>query len=115
MPIPPEIQSLIERLNLELEITEREANEGLSLVRPILSSFPDNVRLIQFVALFNNGLLFVEISRRRIRAIAERLNAPDITTAEIQEAGEDLGVLLGQCLEAKIRSKTILDILKDLS
>ena len=114
MPIPPEIQSLIDRLNLELETIEREANEGLSLVKPILSSFPDNVRLIQFVALFNNGLLFVQISRRRILAIAERLNAPDITAAEIQEAGEDLGILLGQCLEAKIRGKRILDLLQDL-
>ncbi len=27
---------------------------------------------------------------------------------------EDLGMLLGQCLEAKIRGKRILDILKDL-
>lgn len=88
MPIPPEIQSLIRSLILELEITEREANEGLSLVRPVLSSFPDNVRLIQFVALFNNGLLFVE---------------------------EDLGILLGQCMEAKIRGKRILNILKDLA
>jgi hypothetical protein len=114
MPIPSEIQSLINRLNLELETTEREANEGLSLVRPVLSSFPDNVRLIQFVALFNNGLLFVEISRRRIRAIVERLTAPDITTVEILEAGEDLSMLLGQSLEAKIRGKRILDILKDL-
>ncbi|MGL5795829.1 MAG: restriction endonuclease subunit S [Waterburya sp.] len=114
MPIPSEIQSLVDRLNLELEITEREAKEGLSLVRPILSSFPDNVRLIQFLALFNNGLLFVEISRRRIQAILERLTAPDVTTLEIQEVGEDLGILLGQCLEAKIRGKRILDILKDL-
>jgi hypothetical protein len=114
MPIPSEIKSLIERLNLELETTEREANEGLSLVRPILSSFSDNVRLIQFVALFNNGLLFVEIARRRIQAIVERLSAPDITMAEILEAGEDLGMLLGQCLEARIRGKRILDILKDL-
>lgn len=47
MPIPPEIESLIERLNLELKTTEREANEGLSLVRPVLSTFPDNVKLIQ--------------------------------------------------------------------
>lgn len=115
MTIPPEIASLIERLNIEMETIEREATEGLNLVRPILSSFPDNVRLIQFVALFNNGLLFVEISRRRIQAIAERLNAPDITTAEIREAGEDLGILLGQCLEAKIRGRRILSILRDLS
>jgi hypothetical protein len=72
------------------------------------------LKIIQFVALFNNGLLFVEISRRRIRAIVERLTAPDITTAEILEAGEDLSMLLGQSLEAKIRGKIILDILKDL-
>ena len=115
MSIPSEIQFLIERLNLELEITEGEANEGLNLVRPILSTFPNNVRLVQFIALFNNGLLFVEISRRRIQAIAERLDAPDITKAEIDEAGEDLGILLGQCLEAKIRGKRILSILQDLS
>ena len=114
MPLPPEIQSIVDRLNLELAIMETEANEGLSLIRPVLSSFPDNVRLIQLVALLNNGLLFVEISRRRIRAIVERFSAPDITTAEIQEVGEDLGILLGQCLEAKIRGKRILDILKDL-
>ena len=115
MPIPPEIASLVKRLNTELKIIEQEATEGLNLVRPILSSFPDNVRLIQFVALFNNGLLFVEISRRRIQAIAERLNAPDIATAEIREVGEDLGILLGQCLEAKIRGRRILNILRDLS
>jgi hypothetical protein len=115
MLIPPEIESLIKRLNLELETIEREATEGLNIVQPILFSFPDNIRLIQFVALFNNSLLFVEISRRRIKAFCDRLDAPDIAMAEIQEAGEDLGVLLGQCLEAKIRSKRILNILKNLS
>ena len=51
MPLPLEIQSLIDRLNLELAITESEASEGLSLIR-LLSDFPGNVRLIQFVALY---------------------------------------------------------------
>ncbi len=36
MPIPSEIQSLVNRLNLELETIEQEATEGLNLVRPIL-------------------------------------------------------------------------------
>ena len=31
MPIPPEIESLIERLNLELETIEQEATEGLNI------------------------------------------------------------------------------------
>lgn len=35
MPIPSEIQSLIDRLNLELEIIEREATEGENLVRQL--------------------------------------------------------------------------------
>ncbi len=66
------------------------------------------------MAFFNNGLLFVEISGRRIQAIVERLTAPDVTTEEIQEAGEDLSMLLGQSLEAKIRGERILDILREL-
>ena len=57
----------------------------------------------------------MEISRRRIQAIVKRLDAPDIMATEIQETGEDLGVLLGPCLEAKIRGKRMLDILKNLS
>ncbi len=114
MPIPSEIQSLVDRLKQELGEIEREATEGLNLVRPILSNFPDNVRLIQFVAFFNNGLLFVKISGRRIEAIVERLNAPDITAEEILESGEDLSMLLGQSLEVKIRGERILNLLREL-
>ena len=66
MPIPSEITALIEQLYQELDETEQEAKEGVSLVRIILSRFPDNVRLIQLFALFNNTLLFVDISKRRI-------------------------------------------------
>jgi hypothetical protein len=57
--------------------------------------------------------LFVVTIMELCARILEK-SLPDITTAEIQEAGEDLGILLGQCLEAKIRGKRILDILKDL-
>ncbi|AFY75969.1 hypothetical protein Ple7327_0522 [Pleurocapsa sp. PCC 7327] len=114
MPIPPELVDLVNRLNQELDETEREATEGLNLLRPLLSRFPSNVRLIQFFAFFNNGLLFIDISRRRIQAIVERFLAFDVTAEEIQETGEDLSTLLGQILEAKIRGKLILDILEDL-
>ncbi|WP_199315323.1 MULTISPECIES: hypothetical protein [Oscillatoriales] len=46
MPIPSEIQDLIDRLNQELAETETDATQGLNLVRPILSQFPDNARMI---------------------------------------------------------------------
>lgn len=114
MPIPPEIQSLIERLNLELEEIEREATEGLNLIRPILSSFPDNVILTQLFASLNNFLLFVEISRRRINITVNRLSSNDVTTAEILEAGEDLGTELGRALEAKISLRRIIARLQEL-
>jgi hypothetical protein len=42
MPIPPAIQSLIERLNQELEEIEREATEGENLLRQLMSLFPNN-------------------------------------------------------------------------
>ena len=50
MPIPSEIKSLIERLNLELEEIEREATEGENLLRQLMSLFPKNASLIQFFA-----------------------------------------------------------------
>ena len=114
MPIPPEIQSLIERLNLELEIIEGEATEGLNLVRPILSNFPDNVMLTQLFASLNNFLLFVEISKRRINITVNRLSNNDVTNSEILEVGEDLGTELGRALEAKISVRRIIARLQEL-
>jgi hypothetical protein len=59
-------------------------------------------------------LLFVEISRRRIQATVERLSAPDILDEEIQEAGEDLGTLMGQLIEVQIGGRRILSILEQM-
>lgn len=114
MPIPSEIAALVNQLNQELNQTEQEATEGVNLVRPLLFRFPDNIRLIQFFAFFNNALLFVEISRIRIQAIIERISAPDVIAEEIQEAGEDLGTLLGRVLETKMGGKRIIRILEEL-
>lgn len=88
--------------------------QGASLVRALLSRFPDNVRLIQFFSFFSNALLFIEISRRRVQALVERVSAPDVVGEEIQVVGEDLATLLGRVLEAKISSRRILDIVEQL-
>lgn len=114
MAVPPEISTLIDQLERELDQIEQEATAGVSLVRSLLSRFPDNIRLIQFFTAFNNALLFVEISRRRIQATVERLSAPDILDEEIQEAGEDLGTLMGQLIEVKIGGRRILSILEQM-
>lgn len=114
MPIPSEIAALVDQLNQELNQTEQEATEGVNLIRPLLSRFPDNIRLIQFFTFFNNALLFIEISRIRIQAIVERISAPDVIAEEIQEVGEDLGTLLGRVLETKIGSRRIIRILEEL-
>ena len=52
--------------------------------------------------------MFIENSRRRIQNIMERMLTDEITAEEIQEAGEDLGALLGQVLETKIEVRQIL-------
>ncbi|WP_013324591.1 hypothetical protein [Gloeothece verrucosa] len=114
MPIPSEITELIDRLNQELSQIEQDASEGVSLIRLLLSQFSDNVRLIQFLAFFNNGLFLVEISRRRIQGIYEKIAVPDVTEQEIQNAGEELGTLLGQILETQIRGRRILNILDEI-
>ena len=114
MPIPPEIPTLIDRLNRELEETEQEARVGLNLVRPFLSSFPDNAILTRFFASLNNTLLFVEISRRRIQITVNRILGADVSAENILEAGEDLGTELGRVLEAKISVKRIIARLREL-
>lgn len=58
MAIPEELERLIERLYLELEEIDRIVTEGINLIRPILSQFPENTLLIQFFAYLKQCLLF---------------------------------------------------------
>ncbi len=81
---------------------EREATEGITLARAILSRFPDNFALIQLFATLNNHLMFVQISRRRIEYHGVILVTGTATKQQIQDAGEDLSELLGRVLDAKI-------------
>ncbi|ACK70614.1 hypothetical protein PCC7424_2192 [Gloeothece citriformis PCC 7424] len=112
MPIPSDITELIDRLNQELSQIEQDAGEGVSLIRLLLSQFPDNVRLIQFFSVLNNILLFAEISRRRIQMTIDRLSKSDVTLEEIQFSGEDLGTLLGQVIEVKIKVRRVMETLE---
>lgn len=107
MPIPLEILALVDRLNQELEQTEQDATEGLNLARQRLSRFPDNFMLTQFFASLSNILLFVEIYRGRIQSIVDRISPEDVPTEIIQEAGEDLGIILGRVLEVKINANRL--------
>jgi hypothetical protein len=102
MPIPPEINSIVENLNQELDEIEQQAIEGQNLARIILDKFPNNARLVRFFATFSNALLFVEVEKRRIRSIIENIALLDVITAEdIQEVGEDLSAEMGRVLETK--------------
>ena len=115
MPIPSEIERLIKKLTQELTFIEQQTTEGIDVLRPSLSRFPDNLRLIRFFSLPNNILLFVEILRRRIQAIIERVSTFDVTIEEIQKSGEDFSSLLGQVLETKIEVINIIEVLRKLS
>jgi hypothetical protein len=114
MPIPSEIQALIDRLNRELDETERKATDGLNILRRAISTFTGNVILVQYLAYLNALLLFVETSRRQIEIIVETLTPVDVPTSTIQESGEDLGTLLGRVLEGKNRVEQILNFLRGL-
>lgn len=59
MTIPSELNALIERLNQELDIIEREATAGLNVARVSLERFPENFLLIQLFAFLNTAMIFV--------------------------------------------------------
>ncbi|RMF23387.1 MAG: restriction endonuclease subunit S [Cyanobacteria bacterium J083] len=99
----------------EIQVIEEDVKEGLNIIQPIISSFPNNVVLIQFFASLSNNLLYVQILRRRIQIIENRLSSVDATNDEILEVTEDLGMELGKAIEAKISIRQILNRLRELS
>jgi len=110
-----EITSLVERLQQELRLIDREANAGINLAREFLDCFPENARFIQIFAVFNSAILFAETQRRRIQSIVENLSAINtVTKEEFQEAGEDLSAELGRILETKMRVSNLKNRLESL-
>ena len=107
MSIPSEIQLVIDRINRELDETERDAIAGLNLIRQRLSLFPESEILMQFFAALSNILFFVEINRGRISNLVEQISPNDVPAQVIQDTGEDLGLILGRVLEAKINANQL--------
>jgi hypothetical protein len=113
MPIPPELEAFIERLNLELSQIEQKASMGLNLARELLSAFPDNAILIQNFAYFNAALFFVNSSRQQIQTIIDSTSTSETSIIRIQQIGEDLGTLFGQALEVKLRIERLVARLEE--
>ena len=115
MSITPEIQALVDRLNQELGEIEREVTEGENRIRQLMSLFSNNASLIQFFAYFQTTRFFVVNARRRIRSTMAQLSAQQLNPQVMTESGEDLATLLGFVIETKIKSKNLLNRLRDLS
>ena len=115
MTIPPEILAMIRKLNQELNQIEKEATSGLEIVRGLLPIFSDNLVLIQLLSTLNNSLLFRDNAKRRIEITVDSISPPHVASEIIQEAGEDLGELLGRVLETKMLVSRSVRILEGLS
>ena len=114
MAIPPEISNILLRLNQELTTIEENATRGLSILGAALDIFPNNNILVQFFASLNNILFMAENYKRQIQTIVERISPDHVRTEVVQDAGEELGDLLGRVLEAKIGMERIIDRLENL-
>ncbi|MDJ1172772.1 hypothetical protein [Roseofilum capinflatum] len=109
MTIPSELNVLINRLNAELDVIEAQGMEGLRLLRPIMSSFPDNTILIQHFAYLNTILFFVQSSRTQISDSLELITDATVSEERIQECGEMLSNLLGKVIEVKLKVETLVN------
>lgn len=101
MPIPPEIEALIEQINRDLNEIERDANQGIENAQRLLRQFPDNPYLTRSFAVLGNHLFWVESIRRQIEFTLETLNAPNAPDEIIRECGEFLASLQGRVYEAR--------------
>ncbi|MDJ1167968.1 hypothetical protein PMG71_00845 [Roseofilum sp. BLCC_M154] len=109
MTIPSELSVLINQLNVELDRIEAKGTEGLRLLRPIMSSFPDNTILIQQFAYLNTILFFVQSSRKQINDGIELASDSAVSEEMIQELGETFGNLLGKVIEVKLKIETLVN------
>ncbi len=57
--------------------------------------------------MLNNILLFVEINRGRLQNLVDRISSDDVSTEVVQDAGEDLGLILGRVLEVKMNANQL--------
>lgn len=69
--------------------------------------------MTQYFAYFNTALIFVETSRGQIQIAVETLSPTDVPDKVIQNAGQDLGTLLGRVLEVKLRVRRLIDRLEE--
>jgi hypothetical protein len=116
MTIPAQISALVEQINQNIDQIELEATEGINLSRSVLERFPDNAKLIQFLAYFSSAIVFVELERKRITSIVQNFSTTQtITEAEIQEIGEDLSEEFGRIIETKLLINNLKKRLEDLS
>ncbi len=113
MPIPAEIANLIKRLLEEFDLIEQDTTQGLTIVNRNLAFFPNNIILTQYFAYLNTVLLAVDTYRRQVQGIIEIISPRDVPQEVIQEAGEDLGLLLGRVLETKIAIRQIVNRLQE--
>jgi hypothetical protein len=114
MAVPPEISNIIARLNQELTTIEQDATRGRNLLRSALDLFPNTDILVQFFAVLNNILFMAENYKGQIQTIVERISPDDVQADVVQDAGEELGDLLGRVLEAKIGMERIIARLENL-
>ncbi len=112
MPITPEFAELIDRLKQELNQTEQQATKGLNRTRDLLSLFSDNAILLETYTFLNATQLFIENSRRQVQKAVEFVSLTTVSNEEVQEAGEELGTLLGKTLEVKLRIERIVNRLE---
>ena len=114
MPIPPEIQRIIDQINRDLNEIERDANQGIEIVNRLLSQFPGNDYLSRAFTRFGNQIFFIEMTKRRIRFCLENLSIEDVSEDIIQENGEYLSEISGQVLDYKQEVNSLKNQLEDL-
>jgi hypothetical protein len=114
MSIPSELQSTIDKLNVELDYIQEQTRHGLAILRPLIDQFPNNNLLVQFYGYLNNALFLADVYRRRIQFIVELLQQETLSLEEIQSTGEELSDLFGRTLESKIGLENIIRRLEAL-
>jgi hypothetical protein len=108
MAVPPNFNDLVQQIDIELSELNSVLTQSIRIIRERISSFPENIILMQLYSTLNNYTLFSQNTQRRIQEAIQYLAVSENASEEnIREFGEDLSEQLGRIIEARIVVSTI--------
>lgn len=114
MSIPSDIRPLVDELYQVLDDTDRQATQGLFVLRRAMSLFPENEILMQYFSSLSNFQFCIAGVRVQAEHIVGNILLDGVPDEDVQKAGDYLAALLHIAPESKLMIEKVVERLEVL-